>query len=81
MKSRLIFAATTALMVTALASTPAAGQGRGGYGYPHERFSVVEATIPELVQAMEQGRTTSREIVEQYLQRIATYEVHVHVLI
>jgi amidase len=37
-------------------------------------FSVVEATIPEMVSAMEEGRTTSREIVREYLARIGTYE-------
>jgi amidase len=35
---------------------------------------VVEATISEMRTAMEQGRVTSREIVQQYLRRIATYE-------
>ena len=37
-------------------------------------FTVVEATIPEMRTAMEQGRVTSRELVQQYLTRIATYE-------
>ena len=37
-------------------------------------FSVVEATIPEMRLAMGQGRTTSHEIVQQYLTRIALYE-------
>jgi len=37
-------------------------------------FSVVEATIPQLRAAMEQGRVTSREIVVHYLTRIAIYE-------
>ena len=37
-------------------------------------FSVVEATIPQMQSAMAQGRVTSREIVQQYLVRIATYE-------
>ena len=37
-------------------------------------FSVVEATIPEMRKAMEEGRVTSRQLVEQYLQRIALYE-------
>jgi len=37
-------------------------------------FSVVEATIPEMRTAMEQGRVTSRELVVQSLVRIATYE-------
>ena len=38
------------------------------------RFTVVETGISDLQAAMEQGRTTSREIVRQYLERIATYE-------
>ena len=44
-------------------------------------FSVVEATIPEMRAAMEQGRLTSREIVRQYLVRIATYEDMLHAAI
>jgi amidase len=38
------------------------------------RFSVVEATIPEMQQALREGRTTSRELVTQYLIRIAYYD-------
>ena len=30
-------------------------------------FTVVEATIPEMQAALEQGRVTSRELVQQYL--------------
>src|SRR5687768_17007353 len=37
-------------------------------------FTVVEAGIAEMQRAMAQGRTTSREIVQQYLTRIALYE-------
>ncbi|MBM3809657.1 MAG: amidase [Acidimicrobiia bacterium] len=37
-------------------------------------FSVVEATIPDMRQAMQDGRTSSRKLVEQYLQRIGMYE-------
>ena len=37
-------------------------------------FSVVEATMAEMRTAMEQGRTTSRDIVRQSLERIGTYE-------
>jgi amidase len=37
-------------------------------------FTVVEATIAEMRAAIEQGRTTSREIVQQSLVRIAQYE-------
>jgi amidase len=36
-------------------------------------FSVVEATIPDMQKAMQEGRTSSRKLVEQYLQRIALY--------
>ncbi|HSG47857.1 MAG TPA: amidase family protein [Longimicrobiales bacterium] len=41
-------------------------------------FEVLEATIPEMVQAMEEGRVTSRELVELHLQRIALYEEDVN---
>jgi amidase len=37
-------------------------------------FTVVEATITDMGAAMEQGRVTSHEIVQQYLTRIAFYE-------
>ena len=41
---------------------------------PAKPFSVVEATIPEMQAALRDGRVTSRELVTQYLLRIATYE-------
>jgi len=41
---------------------------------PRPPFRVVEASIAEMRAAMESGRTTSREIVEQSLLRIARYE-------
>lgn len=44
-------------------------------------FSVAEASITELRAALEQKRTTSREIVTQYLARIATYEDKLHAAI
>ncbi len=37
-------------------------------------FSVVEATIPQMQQAMEDGRLTSEALVTQYLTRIAVHE-------
>lgn len=40
---------------------------------PAAPFSVVEATIPDMQKAMQDGRVTSRQIVEQYLVRIALY--------
>ena len=41
---------------------------------PAASFSIVEVSIADMRAAMEQGRTTSREIVQQSLLRIATYE-------
>lgn len=37
------------------------------------RFSVVEATIPEMREALRKKQVTSRELAQQYLIRIATY--------
>ena len=67
MRSRSILLVAGILTVAA----PASAQGPAE---PSEPFSVVEKSIPELRQAMERGVTTSREIVLQYLARIATYE-------
>ncbi len=41
---------------------------------PTAPFDVVETTISEMQRAMEDGRTTSRALVQQYLTRIALYE-------
>jgi amidase len=41
---------------------------------PTTPFTIVEASIADLRTAMEQGRTTSHAIVQQSLERIATYE-------
>ncbi len=46
-----------------------------------ERFDVVEATIPDMQRAMEEGRVTSRELVEAHLLRIALYEERVNAAI
>ena len=48
---------------------------------PPRTFSVVEASIDDLRRALEQKRTTSHEIVRQYLVRIATYEDQLHAVI
>jgi amidase len=37
-------------------------------------FEIVEATIPQMQAAMASGQLTSRQLVQQYLVRIATYE-------
>jgi amidase len=42
------------------------------------RFTVVEATIPQMLEAMAGKRVTSRQLVEQYLIRIAIYEDRVN---
>jgi amidase len=44
-------------------------------------FTVVESTIPEMRAAMEQKRITSRELVNQYLIRIAVYDHILHAAI
>jgi amidase len=44
-------------------------------------FSVVEASIPEMQAALREKRVTSRELVTQYLVRIATYEDKLHAAI
>ena len=44
-------------------------------------FSVIEATITEMRAALEQRRVTSREIVMQYLARIAFYKDRLHAAI
>lgn len=46
-----------------------------------EPFDVVEATILGMQQAMEEGRVTSRDLVEEHLLRIAMYEDQVNAVI
>ncbi|HAT38181.1 MAG TPA: hypothetical protein DCS75_06785, partial [Gemmatimonadetes bacterium] len=46
-----------------------------------EAFDIVEATILEMQEAMEDGRLTSRDLVEAYLLRIAVYEDQVNAVI
>ena len=44
-------------------------------------FRIVEASISGMQQAMRDGRITSRELVLQYLARIATYEPVLHAVL
>ncbi len=37
-------------------------------------FALIEATIPQMREAMEQGRLTSRQLVEMYLARLGMYQ-------
>ena len=73
------------LVVAGLASVlNAAPQGRNAKAAPPpppKPFSVVEATIKEMRLALEQKRTTSREIVVQYLTRMAMYEDQLNAVI
>jgi amidase len=48
---------------------------------PKAPFSVVEATIPQMQEALRSGRVTSRELVTQYLVRIATYDAKLNAVI
>ena len=48
---------------------------------PAAPFNVVEASIPEMRGAMEQGRVTSRQLVTLYLVRIGLYEDKLHAAI
>jgi amidase len=50
-------------------------------GQTRQTFSVVEAGIPEMQAALQSKRTTSRELVTQYLMRIATYDRVLHSLV
>ena len=70
MTHSLVFA-TVALLLAAQTPTPT----------NRKAFSVVESTIREMQTAMQQGRVTSREIVLQYLTRIATYEDKLNAII
>lgn len=44
-------------------------------------FTIVEATIPGMRAALEQGRVTSKDLVRQCLVRIATYEKRLNAVI
>ena len=48
---------------------------------PPPPFTIVEASIADMRAAMEQRRVTSRELVQQYLLRIATYEERLNAVI
>lgn len=67
MKRGLVLTIPAAIAIAAYAQTRRAGE-----------FSVVEASIPEMRTALEQHQVTSRELVDQYLARIGTYEDILH---
>lgn len=57
--------------------TVSAQRGRS-LGEASRPFTVIEATIPDIRAALTARRVTSRELVRQYLARIATYENRFH---
>jgi amidase len=69
-------AVLTVVGLTVYAQAPSASRGRSV-----PPFTVVEATIPQMRAAMEQHRVTSRQIVTEYLTRIAMYEDTLHAAI
>src|SRR5256885_16358169 len=71
----ILLAAATLTLGAQNARKPAAS------AVPRKPFTVVEATIAEMRTAMEQGRVTSHQLVQQYLTRIATYEDRLHAAI
>ena len=79
MISRLV--ARTVITLT-LASAPAIAQrGKPATKASSAPFSVVEASIPALQAALAAKRVTSRQLVEQYLVRIAIYDHQLHATI
>lgn len=60
--------------IAAAAAVAALAQGGRGVAPARTAFTVVEATIPEMQATMDQGRITSRDLVREYLVRIAMYE-------
>ena len=69
---------TAGVLTSALAFAAAGAQKTKTAPVP---FSVVEASIPDLQKALASGRVTSRQIVEQYLVRIAMYDRQLHATI
>src|SRR3954465_14474696 len=70
---RTLGTAVTVVVAAALATAGWAQSRKSTDG-----FSVVEATIPQMRDAMAKGRLTSRELGRQYLTRTALYEHTLH---
>src|ERR1700740_2725772 len=68
-------------LVMALTASAQNRQNKPAPKRSRRSFTVVEATIPEMQAAMTAGRITSRELVLQYLTRIAMYEDKLHAAI
>ena len=70
-----------AVVLAVTAAQSAQSQNARRPAAPSSQFTVVEASIDDMRKALEQKRTTSREIVQQYLARIALYEDRLHAII
>src|SRR5262245_57241759 len=68
----MFLAGAAAIGITAQTRKPAASS---------KPFTVVETTIADMRSALAEGRTTSKEIVREYLIRIGTYEDRLHAAI
>ena len=75
------FVIATALLLAAATFGVRAQTKKPVPATPRKPFTVVETTIADMRTAMEQGRVTSRQIVEQYLLRIALYDYKLHAAI
>lgn len=67
-----------ALLVTAMAGGALTACDKGPDKTAKAPFNVVEASIPDMQAALKEGRTTSHELVAQYLTRIGLYEDRLH---
>lgn len=77
---RLAGPAAVAVLALSVAASPLGAQTRGR-GPATPPFTVVEASIPEIRAALASGRITSRQLVEQYLTRMALYEDKLNAII
>src|SRR5262249_24256128 len=68
-------------LICVMAGLLLATQSRPPAAPARQPFTVVESTIREMQTAMAEGRITAREIVQQYLTRIATYEAKLNAVI
>src|SRR5256885_5572683 len=73
--------AVLVLVLVSIAAASAQNRRSIAPNRTHHPFTVAKATIPDMQAAMTKGRITSRELVLQYLTRIALYEDKLHAAI
>ena len=62
------------LVLSSILAKPGSAQAQVSPPYPAAGLSVLDATIPELQEAMARGELTSVDLVETYLARIEAYD-------